>query len=38
MVWGWPLLFLFFFFTPPIQTKPFEFKYNLNSNLYTQHK
>jgi hypothetical protein len=34
---GWLLLFfpLFFFFTLPIQTKPFEFKYNLNSNLYT---
>jgi hypothetical protein len=30
--------FLFFFYTPLIQTILLEFKYNLNSNLYTQHK
>jgi hypothetical protein len=37
---GWlgSFLLLFFFYTPLIQTKLFEFKYNLNSNLYTQHK
>jgi hypothetical protein len=32
-----PFPFLFFF-TLPIQTKPFEFKYNLDSNLHIQHK
>jgi hypothetical protein len=31
-------LFLFFCYTPLIQTILLEFKYNLNSNLYTQHK
>jgi hypothetical protein len=40
-VWGWAagcfLSFLFLFYTLPIQTKPFEFKYHLNSNLHTQH-
>jgi hypothetical protein len=37
---GWLLLlfFLFSFSTPLIQTILLEFKYNLNSNLYTQHK